>query len=127
MNALAGKRVLVVEDDFLIAQMLVEILGSEDAIVIGPASTLERGMLLARSESIDAAVLDVNLRDLRSDDIADELQRRAIPFIIATGYGEQPRLPGVPVVAKPYTIERLLSALEKVLEVGARSRHTASK
>ena len=116
MSLLAGKRILVVEDDFLISRMVLDILADAEVVVVGPAATRDAGLVIAQTHTLDAAVLDINLRGLRSDDIADELYRRGIPFVIATGYGEQSRLPGVPVLPKPYTEDRLLRVLETILK-----------
>lgn len=115
MSALAGKRVLVVEDEFLISRMVAEALLEAEAVVIGPAATQEAALDLARREQIDVAVIDVNLRGVRSDKIAEELHRRAIPFVVATGYGEADLGAAARVLAKPFTPTTLLQALETVL------------
>ena len=62
MNALSGKRVLVVEDEAMIADMVEDMLSQLGAVVIGPVGTLAKGLELARSEVLDAAMLDVNIR-----------------------------------------------------------------
>jgi len=113
MSALAGKRILVVEDEVLIAEMVVDMLVGLGATVVGPATTIEAGLALAGSETIDAAVLDINVRGKRIDPIADLLAAREIPMLFATGYGMAAgaeRRNG-PVIDKPYTQERLASAL----------------
>ncbi len=117
MNALAGKRVLVVEDEAIIAIMLEEMLVQLGAEVIGPAPSLVAGLALARMETIDAAVLDVNLRSDRIDPVADLLRCRRIPFVFTTGYGASAAGAGghEPVIEKPYTREKLESALATVL------------
>ncbi len=115
---LSGKRVLLVEDEAIVALMVEDMLTSLGALVVGPAATLARGLSLARSEAIDAAVLDVNLRNMRVDEIADVLRARAIPFVFATGYGAE----GIreertaPVIDKPYTREKLAQALLQALQ-----------
>ncbi|CAN5342029.1 response regulator [soil metagenome] len=113
MASLDGKRVLVVEDEMLIAAMLEDMLGELGAVVVGPAATIADGLLLARSEPLDAAVLDVNVRDQRIDPVADVLAERGIPMVFATGYGQSAILAvrGAPVLDKPYTRERVEMAL----------------
>lgn len=113
----AGRRVLVVEDEGLLALALQDIIEELGADVAGPAATLEKGLALAREEVLDAAVLDVNLKGRNSFPIADRLRRRAIPYIFATGYSAD--LPqdglGVPVVVKPYDDAQIAAALRAVL------------
>ena len=84
-GALAGKRILVVEDEYFIASDIKRTLNREGAVVVGPVGNLEAGLSLA-DEAIDAAVLDVNLEEATSYPIADRLQTRSIPFMFLTGY-----------------------------------------
>lgn len=114
MNPVAGKRVLVVEDEFIVADATAEMLQDLDATIVGPAGRLADGLALARSERIDVAVLDINLHGERSDPIAAILRGRGIPFVLTTGYGD---VAGVdaPVVDKPYTDQDLLGALARAL------------
>ncbi|MFL6548784.1 MAG: response regulator [Povalibacter sp.] len=116
MHELYGKRVLVVEDDYLIGAMVADMLESASAIVVGPARTRGDAFLLSRTEGLDAAVLDVNLRGEGSEVVAEELRRRHIPFLFATGYGEGPfREAGTPVLGKPFTEDSLLDMLDGLL------------
>jgi DNA-binding response OmpR family regulator len=85
--SLSGRRLLVVEDDYMIAADLASALQEYGAHVIGPAGSIENAMdLLAADYSIDGAVLDLNLRGKRSYPVADALRAREVPFIFATGY-----------------------------------------
>ena len=113
MMPLAGKRVLVIEDEAIIAAMVEDMLNELGAIVVGPAATIAQGLTLAQSEAIDGAVLDVNLRSERIDPVAAALRARGIPFIYATGYGDTvAAAPGcVTVIEKPYTMESLAKAV----------------
>jgi DNA-binding response OmpR family regulator len=116
MNTLAGRRILVVEDEFLVAAMVEDALLDLEAVVVGPAATLAEGLRLAARETLDLAILDVNLNGERSDAIADALTARNIPFIRATGYGEAAgRRYGGTVLDKPYSVERLVAALERLI------------
>lgn len=121
MSAVAGKRILVVEDEALIAAMVEDMLQDLGAIVVGPASTIEKGLALAGSEAIDAALLDVNVRDKRIDPVADVLKSRGIPVLFATGYGTRAFVEGhkAACIDKPYTQETLAAELAKILTIPA--------
>ncbi len=115
MRRLEGKRILVVEDEVVVALMVEEYLLELGAVVVGPAYRIAEGLTLAERETLDAAVLDVNMDGIRSDPVADMLTSRAIPFVLATGYGEVESKRGVPVLDKPYTAEMLGAALERAM------------
>ena len=120
MSALAGKRILVVEDEFLVAAMIEDALLEVHAIVVGPTGTLDEGLRLAEREKLDLAILDVNLNGDRSDAIADVLAARKIPFVRATGYGEAAsRWYGGTVLDKPFSEEKLVAALERAMAAGS--------
>jgi DNA-binding NarL/FixJ family response regulator len=113
-GCLSGKRILVVEDEYFIASDLKNALCGEEAIVIGPAADLERGLTLLEEAVPDAAILDVNLEGSDSYPIAKLLAERGIPFLFLTGYDSW-SLPepyrAYPRLAKPFSIE---VALEQV-------------
>jgi CheY-like chemotaxis protein len=113
LHRLTGKRILLVEDEVLIAEMVVDMLEGLGATVIGPATSLETCLALAAAEDIDAAVLDVNLRGKRIDPIADLLIARGVPVVFATGYGKAAGTArgNSQAIDKPYTQDRLASAL----------------
>lgn len=111
-------RILLVEDEALIALMLEDMLESMDCAVTALAPRVPLGVSLAESGEFDLALLDVNVAGENVEPVADTLARRGIPFIFATGYGEA----GVPlkhrdrpVVAKPFRAEQLESAIKKAL------------
>ena len=87
---LAGKRLLVVEDEYVIASDLADTLEHAGAEVVGPAGTVASALKLVESEGgrLDGAVLDVNLRNERVFQVADALAARGVPFILTTGYDE---------------------------------------
>src|ERR1700687_5513892 len=87
---LAGLRVLVLEDEPLIAMVLIDTLEAAGGEVVGPAHDVEQALNLMAVSSIDLAVLDVNLGSgTTSAPVADCLKKNGIPFIFATGYGEK--------------------------------------
>ena len=84
---LSGKRLLVVEDEYLIATDLALSLEDQGATVVGPVGSIADALALIATEStLDGAILDINLGHERAWDIAEELRRRGVPFIFATGY-----------------------------------------
>jgi CheY-like chemotaxis protein len=86
----APLRVLVVEDEMLVAMMISDMLTDLGHEPVGPAMRLEQALELARKERIDAAVLDINLGGgKKSFAVADVLRERRVPFIFATGYGSK--------------------------------------
>lgn len=117
MQMLSGKRVLVLEDEAMIAAMVEEMLADLGAVVVGPAGTIERGLSLANAEQLDAALLDVNIRSARVDPVAAVLVSRGVPIVFATGYGQSAvdRSTCAPILEKPYTQEKLASALREAL------------
>lgn len=118
MTPLSGKRILIVEDEAVIAFAIEDMLSDLGCHVIGPAFDLAEALRLATEEALDAGVLDVNLNDQRSYDVAAELHRRNIPFLFATGYGEDSvgwDRSEVPVLAKPYRQPQVEAALTALL------------
>jgi CheY-like chemotaxis protein len=117
VTVLAGKRILVVEDEMLIAALLEDMLLELGATVLGPAASVAEGVRLAEAGTFDAAVLDVNVRGDRIDPVSAVLRQRRIPMVFATGYGEDAMAhgPSDPVLDKPYTRERLARALLRCL------------
>ena len=86
-DALSGHKVLLVEDDYFIADEMQRTLSKRGAKVLGPVASVDRALaLIEASPKIDAAVLDINLRDVMVFPVADALTTRGVPFIFATGY-----------------------------------------
>jgi CheY-like chemotaxis protein len=113
-SALTGKRILVVEDEPILAMSLEDMLLDLGCIVVGPALRLAEAEALARSEALDAALLDVNMGDGLSFGIAAILAERGVPLCFSTGYGPpgvDPAFASAPVLQKPYRPEALTAAL----------------
>lgn len=118
---LSGRRVLVVEDESLVAMLLETILEDMGCMPVGPASTVEDGLAMATAEGpLDAALLDVNVAGRQVFPIAEALKDRGVPFVFSTGYGES-GLPdawrGHPTVQKPFTESAIRNALMKAMGV----------
>ena len=112
--ALEGRRVLVVEDDYFIADEVASNLERRGAEVVGPVGTVSGALELLDGSSPDAAVLDINLRGEMAYVIADALIKRDIPFVFATGYDANvipERFAGVPRCRKPVSYAELARAL----------------
>ena len=110
---LQGKRVLIVEDEVLLSMMLEDVFSDAGAQVVGPAATVEQAMALIAAEVIDVALLDVFLRDQRSDPVAEILRQRGVPYVLATGYNnpEGAELASAPTLQKPYRLDQLEASL----------------
>jgi CheY-like chemotaxis protein len=117
---LKGYRVLVVEDEFLLALELERLLQRQGCVVLGPVWSVDRALALLGDQSPDGAVLDVNLRGRRVAPVAAALRERGVPFVLVTGYGEdqlgEPELQGRPRLNKPLDWQHLLCTLARVLE-----------
>jgi CheY-like chemotaxis protein len=115
---LAGKRVLVVEDEDLVAFLIENLLEDCGCTVVGPYGTVEAALAAAHTETFDLAVLDVNLHGLRVYPVAEFLAERSIPFLFLSGYGDE----AIPlgrntwkVCAKPFKISDLVAMLQQAL------------
>jgi two-component SAPR family response regulator len=124
-ETLSGKRILAVEDEYMLAQELALFLEERGATVVGPVGTIQAGLGLATRETLDAAVLDVNLRNKPVYPVADVLIERGIPIVFVTGYDEllmqRPYL-GLPRCPKPLDKEALLRVLVREIATRAGTR-----
>lgn len=104
-------RILIVEDEPLVALQLQSDLEDEGYEVVGPATTLAEGLRLAKNDEFDLALLDVNLGVENSGPIAVHLSDRRIPFVFSTGYSDTSTLPeqfrSIARLQKPYSIEEI--------------------
>jgi PAS domain S-box-containing protein len=112
----AGLRLLIVEDALLLALELEAGLTEAGAVVVGSAGDLGEAMGMIGLD-IDAAVLDANLNGESVRPVAEALAARGVPFVFATGYGDDkitPELFGAPVIRKPYDVTQVAAALAEV-------------
>jgi DNA-binding response OmpR family regulator len=115
---LAGRRILLVEDELLVAMMVEDVLHAEGCLIVGPFPRVEPALKAAREEPLDAGILDVNLAGERVDPIARALAERNIPFVFTTGY-DPAMLPAEhadrPTLAKPFKPAQLIDKLLALL------------
>lgn len=115
----AGTRVLVVEDEVLVAMFIEDVLTEAGCQIVGIARRVADALDIIGSRDIDLALLDLNLDGKETYAIADELKRRAIPFIFCTGYGAigvRADYRGHPALDKPFGDEQLRRAVAGALE-----------
>ena len=111
-------RILVVEDEWLIADGIAQDLEAAGYAIAGPVASVTRALQLIREEPVDAALLDVNLNGEKSFAVADELVTRGIPFAFSTGFSRTvipPKHCDRPMLGKPVGPEQLLAAIAKLL------------
>ena len=111
--ALTGLRVLVVEDEFLVALDLSSILDDLGCVVLGLAATVSEALRLLAADPPDVTLLDINLDGARTTPVALALAADGVPFIAVTAYDSlpEPVFDGVPVVGKPFRPEQVRDAL----------------
>lgn len=117
MTGQTSKRVLIVEDEVLLAMHLEDLLTALGHEVVGQATRIDMAMEVAREIDIDFAVLDLNVAGTKSFPVADILCKRSIPFAFATGYGAEGLVDGyrdVPTLRKPYAQEDLEQAIKQL-------------
>lgn len=113
------RRVLVVEDEWLIANEVEQDLSEAGFSIVGPVGSVERALEAIEAGRIDAAVLDVRLQSEDSYPVAERLQERKIPFLFITGYssGEiADRYRRHACLQKPFSSRGLLEAVAGILE-----------
>jgi PAS domain S-box-containing protein len=116
---LTGKRFLVVEDEPLVALDVVAALENAGAEIAGQSGSTGEALNIIESTSLDAALLDANLRSQPVDEIAATLTRRNVPFLFVTGYGPE-SLPQAfaktAMIAKPFSHQQLVEAAALLVE-----------
>ena len=122
VEALRGRRILVVEDDPLIAMELADLLAAGGAEPVGPAPTVRAALAALAEGHPEVAVLDLNLRGERSTPVAAALREAGVPFVLTTGYVrsqiEEPELAEAPLVPKPVDRRLLAMWLVRLLPAG---------
>lgn len=118
-NRLSGRRILLVEDEMLVAMLLEDMLADLGCEVVGPAASVDKALkTIETAGAIDAAVLDVNLFGAKSYPVADELVARNVPFTFSTAYGKKYLDDGYarfPLLQKPFSQQNLGNAIARLL------------
>jgi CheY-like chemotaxis protein len=113
-SSVAGKRVLVVEDELMIRMLLQDMLTDLGCTLAGEAGRIDEALALAKQSDFDVAILDVNLNGQPISPVVEILIERGLPFVFATGYGQR----GVPeayrktpTLQKPFQADALAQAI----------------
>jgi DNA-binding NarL/FixJ family response regulator len=115
---LAGRRILLVEDEMLVSMALESTLQDSGATVIGPLARVKQALEAARREQIDAAVLDINLAGEKVFPVADLLAERGIPFVFYTGYSQDTLPPSHrsrPILSKTSNMSTVLNQVGRLV------------
>lgn len=119
MIKLQGTRVLIVEDDAIIAMMVEDMLSEMGCEIVATAARLDVAVEKARTLDLDLAMLDVNLDGRETFPVAEILTERGVPFVFSTGYGAHVtagRFERAPTLQKPYETRALEQAVIRALE-----------
>jgi len=115
---LAGLRILIVEDEAMIALLIQDVLEEIGSVIVGPASRIPAALDLIAAEAVDLAVLDLNLAGQPVYPVAEVLADRGIPFVFITGYGQasiDERWRDRPSLPKPFRPTQLAGSLRSAL------------
>lgn len=126
---LTGVRVLIIEDDYFIADEIQRTLSKHGAHIIGPTGEIGEAVAIVKSREIDCVILDLNLHGTMIFDLATLLRQRAVPFVFATGYDETvlpEALRDVPRFEKPVDLPALLLSVRKHARDGGVRRDARS-
>jgi CheY-like chemotaxis protein len=116
-NLLSGWRILVVEDEMLIAMMIEDMLADLGCTMVTSAATVDRALALINAQAFDVALLDMNLNGNDSHPVAEALSARGVPFVYSTGNTGQGLRDGCsdrPVLKKPFKYEELAAILTRL-------------
>lgn len=124
-NTATNKRVLIVEDEPLLAMAMADQLSDHAFEVQGTAPTVSRALAMIAQALPDAAILDCNLRGESIAPVAELLEAKGVPFLFHTGYGKNhlsPRFAAAPCLAKPVPGDLLIATVCKLLNVAPPAR-----
>lgn len=118
-SPLLGLRILVVEDDLLVAQFVAATLQDAQAVVVGPCHSVAAAQAILDAEPVDAALLDVNVADGEVFPVAERLAARRVPFLLLSGYGADAvpaNRPEWRALAKPFRMTGLIEAVAECVQ-----------
>lgn len=119
-GALSGRRILIIEDEYFLAEDIAHALKAHGARVVGPVGELaEATSILAGDVAIDAAVVDINLRDQMVFSLARVLRARMVPFVFTSGYDRssiETEFHDVPLWEKPFDLSAMTRELAGLLK-----------
>lgn len=117
-SGLQGRRILVVEDNWLVGFAIADTLKTAGATVVGPAVSLQEATAWAQGEPPEAAVLDINIDGRSIVPVARILANSRVPFMVVTAYDKasfsEPAFEGIPWIRKPFTHDALIEAVEQL-------------
>jgi len=117
-SPISGRKVLIVEDEVIVAWLLEDMLADLGCAVVGPAASVKQALAMIDAAPVEVAVLDVNLNGEMSYPVADALTARGVPFVFVTGYDKATMLDGyraLPVLQKPFHRSELTDTLAQLL------------
>ena len=115
---LSNRHVLVVEDEMMVLMLIEDMLTDLGCESVTAAATVDQAIELIDARAFDAAMLDMNLNGDKSNDVADALAARGIPFVFSTGYANLDMDDGYreqPVLKKPFSQQELVEAFTRLL------------
>ena len=116
---LSNARILIVEDEYYLADDLARALTRQGAEVVGPVGALDEAEILVGQGNFDCAILDINLRGEMAFPLADRLEAKGIPFIVASGYNSAAipeRFLAFPRIEKPFNPTEVIAAIPHLLD-----------
>jgi DNA-binding LytR/AlgR family response regulator len=115
MSVLKGKRILILEDEVLLALEAADTIAETGATVLGPAHRIDVALRLIHTDRPDAALLDVNINGVFSTEVAKCLAELRVPFVLATGYGAHSDVAGsFAIIDKPYNRGQIQSVFQRL-------------
>ena len=126
-EALAGLRILVVEDEVMAAMMLEDAL-KDFGCHVELASSIETALELINNVALDGVLLDMNLHGRKTVAIAEDLVKRGVPFLLVTGYSvgsdESPAIKSAPRLQKPFSLRALAQKMTEAFATGQDARRS---
>ena len=118
-GTLVGRRILIVEDEVILAMDLQILLENEGCEIVGPVPNVKTALETLSAHRLDAATLDINLNGEISAAVAEALRTKSVPFLLTSGYSDKhtdPAFNGAPLVKKPFNSDDLLGKLATILK-----------